>query len=215
METTTDRGQAAKVRQAGFEELGLGELLGLALGRRPDEGVARALGEDLAAWARVPVEALKAELGLGQGQALRLGAAFALGRRVEAARRRPRTPLRSAEAVFRHLEPRLRGRERECFVVLLLDGKHRLQAEEAVSEGTLTSSLVHPREVFRPAIRGGAAAVVVAHNHPSGDPEPSAEDLEVTRRLAETGRLLGIPLLDHVIVGEGAWVSLRERVDLG
>ena len=77
------------------------------------------------------------------------------------------------------------------------------------------SILVHPREVFRPAVRSGAAAVVVAHNHPSGDPEPSAEDLEVTRRLAETGRLLGIPLLDHVVVGEGAWVSLRERVDLG
>jgi DNA repair protein RadC len=81
--------------------------------------------------------------------------------------------------------------------------------------GTLTTSLVHPREVFRSAVREAAAALIAVHNHPSGDPEPSAEDLEVTRRLIEAGRLLGIPLLDHVVVGDGAWVSLRERMPFG
>jgi DNA repair protein RadC len=115
-------------------------------------------------------------------------------------------------AVFELVAPLVRGLERETFLVLLLDGKHRLRRIERVSEGTLTSSLVHPREVFRPAIAEGAAAVVVAHNHPSGDPEPSAEDLEVTRRLLEVGRLVGIPVLDHLVLGEGRWVSLRERM---
>lgn len=109
------------------------------------------------------------------------------------------------------------GREtQECFVALLLDGKHKLSGIAQVSRGTLTASLVHPREVFSPAIRELAAAVVVAHNHPSGDPEPSAEDLAVTERLRQAGEVLGIPLLDHVVVGSSAdrFVSIRERLKL-
>ena len=93
----------------------------------------------------------------------------------------------------------------------MLDGKHRLRVRELVSVGTLTGSLVHPREVFRTAVRDGAAAIVVAHNHPSGDPEPSAEDIEVTRRLTQAGRWLGVPVLDHVVLGGARWVSLRAR----
>ncbi len=101
----------------------------------------------------------------------------------------------------------------EVFVALLLNGKHRIFALAEVSRGTLTSSLVHPREVFGPALRESAAAVIVAHNHPSGDPEPSVEDLEVTRRLRDAGKLLGVPLLDHVVLGEeGRFTSLRDRV---
>ncbi|MCA9573523.1 MAG: JAB domain-containing protein, partial [Myxococcales bacterium] len=82
-----------------------------------------------------------------------------------------------------------------------------------VSVGTLTTSLVHPREVFGPALSDAAAALIVVHNHPSGDPSPSQEDVEITKRLIEVGRLLGVPLLDHVVVGEGRFVSLRERLD--
>ena len=99
----------------------------------------------------------------------------------------------------------------EQFWVLLLDGKHRLLKTARVSEGTLTTSLVHPREVFRMAVAEGAAAVIVTHNHPSGDPEPSAEDAAVTKRLTEAGRLLGIPVLDHIIIGGDGHVSLCER----
>jgi DNA repair protein RadC len=120
--------------------------------------------------------------------------------------------MRSPRRVHELVAVELRGLERERFLVLLLDGKHRLKRREVVSEGTLTTSLVHPREVFRPAVRESAAAVVVVHNHPSGDPEPSLEDVEVTRRLIEAGRLLGIPLLDHVVVGDGRFASLRERM---
>ena len=120
--------------------------------------------------------------------------------------------LRTAEAVARLLRPLLENEPSERFVALLLNGKHRITGFVEVSRGTLTTSLVHPREVFGPALREVAAAVIVAHNHPSGDPEPSHEDLEVTRRLREAGQLVGVPLLDHIIVGErGSFTSLRER----
>ena len=122
---------------------------------------------------------------------------------------------RTAEAVARLLRPLLEHEPTELFVALLLNGKHRVTGFAEVSRGTLTTSLVHPREVFGPALREAAAAIIVAHNHPSGDPEPSLEDLEVTRRLYEAGKLLGVPLLDHIIVGEkGSFTSLRELVAL-
>lgn len=102
--------------------------------------------------------------------------------------------------------------DREQFVVAFLTVRHRLIGLHTVSVGCLTSSLVHPREVFKPAILSGAAALIVAHNHPSGDPEPSAEDVALTRRLRAAGELLGIDVLDHVILGEhGRFVSLKER----
>jgi DNA repair protein RadC len=107
----------------------------------------------------------------------------------------------------------LRDEAVEVFAALLLNGKHRVTGYVEVSRGTLTASLVHPREVFGPALRLGAAAVVVVHNHPSGDPEPSGEDLSVTRRLIGCGELLGVPLLDHVVLGDGErLVSIRNRI---
>jgi len=101
--------------------------------------------------------------------------------------------------------------DKEAFWVLMLDGKHRIMAANLVSVGTLTASLVHPREVYRPAIAQGACARILVHNHPSGDPTPSPEDVEITHRLVETGRLVGIRILDHVIVGDDAFSSLFER----
>jgi DNA repair protein RadC len=102
--------------------------------------------------------------------------------------------------------------DREMFVVAMLTVRHRVLGLHTVSVGCLTSSLVHPRELFKAAILGGSAALLLCHNHPSGDPEPSAEDLAVTRRLASCGQLLGIEILDHLILGEaGRFVSLRER----
>jgi DNA repair protein RadC len=102
--------------------------------------------------------------------------------------------------------------DREVFVAALLTVRHRLLGLHTVSVGCLTSSLVHPREVFKPAILSGCAALLLAHNHPSGDPDPSGEDLALTRRLAAAGTLLGIEILDHLVLGEaGRFVSLRER----
>ena len=167
---------------------------------------------DLLELSRLGPGELSTRFGMPTATAARVAAAFALGRRVEHARRPLRPSMRSPRRVHELVAVELRGLERERFLVLLLDGKHRLKRRELVSEGTLTTSLVHPREVFRPAVRESAAAVVVVHNHPSGDPEPSLEDVEVTRRLIEAGRLLGIPLLDHVVVGDGRFASLRERM---
>ena len=101
---------------------------------------------------------------------------------------------------------------REAFLALYLDSRHRpLAAAYVVSVGSVNASLVHPREVFRPAVEVGAVAMIVAHNHPSGDPRPSADDLELTKRLAGCGELMGIALLDHLVMGEGETVSVREH----
>ena len=115
-----------------------------------------------------------------------------------------------AAAVYAHFRGRLPQCEREQFFVLLLDGRNRLIAELRISEGTLTAALVHPREVFAAAIRLAAAALVLVHNHPSGDPTPSAEDAALTDRLRRAGDLLGIRVLDHVVVGQGRFVSRAE-----
>ncbi|HMI85617.1 MAG TPA: JAB domain-containing protein [Polyangiaceae bacterium] len=126
------------------------------------------------------------------------------------------TDVRDATTVAKIIRPLLKHEAVEVFVVLLLNGQHRVFGLAEVSRGTLTATLVHPREVFGPALRHGAAAIIVAHNHPSGDPEPSTEDVTVTQRLVEAGTILGIPLLDHVIVGErDRHLSLRIRLGLG
>jgi DNA repair protein RadC len=215
----TDGGLAALRDRAllqGVDKIGDEELASLVSGAC---GVMRArfssLESDLPTLSVAPTRDLAASLALSEAEGLKLSAAFALGRRVELARCRPRTPMQSSEAIYRHLLPMMRGAYKERFCIMLLDSKHRLIRPEIVSEGTLTTSLVHPREVFRPAIRESAAAIALAHNHPSGDPEPSADDIAVTRRLLRTGRLVGIPVLDHVVMGHRCWVSLRDRIPFG
>ena len=166
----------------------------------------------LAALSRLSPDALRAH-GLGPRSSVRLAAIFELGRRVERARIPAGCRIDAPARVFELMASELRGLAQETFHVLLLDGKHRLRRRQRVSVGTLTSSLVHPREVFGVALRESAAAVIAVHNHPSGDPEPSREDVAVTRRLIDAGRLLGVPLLDHVVVADGGYVSLRDRID--
>lgn len=104
----------------------------------------------------------------------------------------------------------LEGADREHFIVLLLNTKHAVIGVNTVSIGGLSSAPVHPREVFKPALISGAASIIVAHNHPSGDPEPSRDDLLITEQLRAAGRILGIELLDHIVVGEPGFVSMRE-----
>jgi len=147
---------------------------------------------------------------MGPAKSATLAAALELGRRLAARRLRSGDPVRGPADVFRHFHARLRDVRHERFLVLLLDGRHRLLREVVISQGTLTASLVHPREVFRPALREAAAAVVLVHNHPSGDPSPSNEDREITARLADAGHLVGIPVLDHVVVADRGWSSLSE-----
>jgi len=182
-------------------------------GAAPTERRVQEIG--LARLSRWSQSRMQSECGFDSISARKLVAAFELGRCVERERVRPRARFPSPRSVWEHVIPELRGLERERFFLLLLDGKHRLLRSLVVSEGTLNSSLVHPRDVFGPALREGTGALIVAHNHPSGDPEPSCEDLAITQRLRDAGELLGIPLVDHVVVADGGWVSLRERMEFG
>lgn len=158
---------------------------------------------------------LRAVPGVGRAKGASLLAALELGRRQATRRLRAGDAVRSPADVYRHFHPRLRDAPHECFLVLLLDGRHRVRREVLTSQGTLTASLVHPREVFRPALREAAAAIILVHNHPSGDPTPSREDREVTARLVRAGELLGVPVLDHIVVAERGYASLRELCALG
>lgn len=155
------------------------------------------------------IQELIALPGMGEAKAIQLKAALELGRRLTRDMyRRPR--IKSAEDAAHLLMDRLRYEWQELFVVLFLNTKHEVIAEKDVFKGTLDASLVHPREVFREAVRVSAHALILAHNHPSGDPSPSREDEAVTRRFLEAGRILGIDVLDHIIIGDGRYVSMRE-----
>jgi DNA repair protein RadC len=194
------------------------ELLGLVLDAGADtigglvlaERVLRAVG-DLTRLERLDRRACAALGRLWPRRLAAMRAALELGRRATAAPLAAQSPVRDAAAVYEHFRGRLPQLDREVFYVLLLDGKNRVQAEVQVSEGSLTAALVHPREVFAPAIRATAAAVILVHNHPSGDPTPSAEDCAITQRLRQVGELVGIRVLDHVVIGRGRYASMAEE----
>lgn len=149
--------------------------------------------------------------GIGMAKACEIKAAFELGRRWLARRSGPLLQVRSSRDVANYYMPMLAGLKREQFQALLLDRKNRVTRDVMISQGSLTASVVHPREVFNPAIRDSAAAVICVHNHPSGDPQPSQEDRQLTTRLVEAGHLLGIPVLDHIIVGSDRYMSFADE----
>jgi len=148
--------------------------------------------------------------GLGLAKASSIKAAFTLGSRFQARRLETLERFTAPAQVFEFFHHELRDNRKELFLTLLLDGKNRITRKVQVSEGCLNQSIVHPREVFAPAVRESAAAVIFIHNHPSGDPAPSREDREITRRLKEAGEILGIKVLDHIIIGDGSYFSFVE-----
>ena len=148
--------------------------------------------------------------GIGPAKAARILAALELGRRMEGETRPERERVRSAADVYQRMRLAMRDLAHEEFHVLLLNTQNEVLRDLQVTRGTLDASLVHPREVFRPAIAEAAASIILVHNHPSGDPTPSAEDRSVTRQLRSAGELVGIDVLDHVILGEGRFVSFSE-----
>lgn len=160
--------------------------------------------------AATPPAALTRVAGVGAARALAVHAALELGRRMAGEARQAGVPLRTPREVAAVFQPRLQDAPVEEFHVAVLDAQHRLERDVLVTRGLLDASLVHPREVFREAIAERAAAVILVHNHPSGDPTPSAEDRAVTAQLVAAGRLLDIPVHDHVIVGRGRYVSFAE-----
>jgi DNA repair protein RadC len=151
---------------------------------------------------------------MGTAKTASVLAALEIGRRVAARRLHAGELIRSPADIHRHFYERLRDSLQESFIAVLLDGRHRILGEVGVSRGTLTASLVHPREVFRSAVREAAAAIVLVHNHPSGDPSPSLEDREVTRRLIHAGEIVGVRVVDHVIVAESGYHSFSEAGEM-
>lgn len=207
--SANDDAPAHRVATLGAAALSSRELLALVIGSDLDHVGAAADLHDLAAAGSVAE--VQSRYHLSEPSAARVMAALELGARVAGTPPTPRPPLRDPSEAARYLLPRYAARPVEAFGILVLDVRHRLKREVVVSTGSLTASLVHPREVFHEAIVSRAAAIVLFHNHPSGDPEPSPEDIALTRRLVAAGTLMGIEVLDHLILGAGRFVSLKER----
>jgi len=149
--------------------------------------------------------------GVGPAKAARLAAAFELTRRLRARTPGVRIVLSSPAEVYAAFAPLMEDLKREVFRVALLDAQNGLLRDRVISEGTLSASLVHPYLVFKPAILESAASVILLHNHPSGDPTPSREDIRLTRQLVECARLLELRVHDHLVIGHGRFISLAER----
>ena len=210
-----------KLQRLGSGALGDNELLAIVLGH----GQGRASALDVAnavlaasggahGLARAPYDALRRVPGIGAARAAQILAAVELGRRT-LTRGRERLQITQPCVAAELLMPLYGSRSVEQFGVLLLDTKHRVLRTAIVTVGTLDASIVHPREIFREATAAGAAAIVLFHNHPSGDPEPSQDDIELTARLVAAGVLMGIFVIDHLILGDGRYCSFREKGYLG
>lgn len=149
--------------------------------------------------------------GIGPAKAVQIKAGIELGQRLAKARLPEARVIRSPRDAADLLMEELRFLQKEHFVCLFLNTKNHIIAQETLSIGSLNASIVHPREVFRAAIKCSSASLVCAHNHPSGDPTPSPEDIRMTRRLLEAGEIVGIDVLDHIVIGDGKFVSLKEQ----
>jgi DNA repair protein RadC len=207
-----------RLRRLGPEALSSPELLALLIGSGGAGHSALAVAHEVlvraeGSWRRIAAQSvsqLAQAPGLGQARAAAIVAALELGRRMATEGRDTGAPLRAPRDVVAAFAPRLEDLAVEEFHVAVLDVQHRLERDILVTRGLLNTSLVHPREVFRAAVAERAAGVVLVHNHPSGDPTPSPEDRLVTAQLAGAGQLLGIPVLDHVIIGRGRYMSFTE-----
>lgn len=206
-----------RLDRVGPSALGDHELLAIVLGHghgtRSAIDLASSLLEragGLHGLARASAEELQEIAGIGHARAAQVLAAVELGRRTLSRAPRARAQVACPRDVAAYLMPEFGSCAVEQFGVVLLDSKHRVLKTRLLSVGSLDASVVHPRELFRAAVLGGAAAVVLFHNHPSGDPTPSREDLELTKRLIAAGELMGIDVLDHVILADTRYISLRE-----
>ncbi|MBU1200943.1 MAG: DNA repair protein RadC [Nanoarchaeota archaeon] len=148
--------------------------------------------------------------GIGPGKAMQIKALFEFNKRYSLSKQNGK-PIKSAKDVFEYCSPKLSGVDKEHFIILHLDTRNRVIKDEIVSVGTLNSSVIHPREVFKSAIKESANAIILVHNHPSGDTKPSEEDKTITERLFDAGELLDIKVLDHIIIGNDCYYSFKEK----
>jgi DNA repair protein RadC len=208
-----------RLLKLGSEALSVHEILAVILGRGNKGESVMDISQNLIkrfrslkGVASASVEELTQMKGIGPAKAAQIKAALELGKRLEAdAGEKPKPILKSPDDVAAEVRSQLKGKKKEHFLVLCLDTRNRLIASRLVSVGSLDTSIVHPREVFKEAVSACAASVIFAHNHPSGDPEPSKEDVELTKRLAKAGEIMGIDVLDHIIVCDRSYLSLKTR----
>lgn len=206
-----------KAQRYGIENLSTAELLAILLRSGSRQASALSLANELLGMTQAglsdlthfTLHQLMNVPGIGLAKATTLLASFELGRRqnLQVAETPPK--IDSPHAVAELVRARIGHLQREVFLVVQLNVKNHVIAQEVISQGTINSSIVHPREVFQTAIKNGAAAIIVCHNHPSGDPSPSDEDRQVTKRLVEAGKIIGIPVLDHVIIAKQESFSLK------
>jgi len=206
-----------RMAQYGPEAMSTVELLAILLrvGSRGESAIRlaeRLLAEfgGLAGIAKARVPQLSALPGIGLAKAAQIKAAFELGKRLATSVEGPRPVIRNASDAAALMMEELRYREQECLAAILLDARNQVIRTLVLMIGTLTGSPAHPREVFKEALAHGCASLIICHNHPSGDPTPSQDDIALTTRLAQAGEIMGIPLLDHLIIGDGRFVSLKE-----
>ena len=154
---------------------------------------------------------IKGIKGIGPAKAAQIKAVFEIAKRYSAEKIEIGAQFQSSRQVFNHFHESMRTKKKEVFIAVLLDGKNRMLRDVQVSEGCLTSSIVHPRELFNHVIRDSAANIILVHNHPSGEPAPSKEDRDITKRLKEVGELVGVKVLDHIIIGDGRYISFADE----
>nr|WP_303621460.1 DNA repair protein RadC [Paucisalibacillus globulus] len=202
----------------GASHLSNQELLAILLGSGTKEESVMALSnrllmhfEGLKLLKDATIEELTAIKGIGSAKGVLILSALELGKRLSQYKPNERYVIRSPEDGADYVMEELRNLNQEHFVVLFLNTKNQIIHRQTIFIGSLNASIVHPREVFREAVKRSAASIIVAHNHPSGDPTPSQEDIHVTRRLAESGKMIGIELLDHLVIGDRKFVSLKEK----
>jgi DNA repair protein RadC len=206
-----------KLARAGVAALGDNELVAILLGTGTATRSALVVAQDVldvaggvGGLSQLGLDELLGVSGIGPPRAARLLAAVELGRRAVTHVGHERLPFRSARDIAQYLLPLYGGHREERFGVVMLDSKYRLIRSATLSIGTLDASLAHPREVFRVATVASAFCVALFHNHPSGDPTPSGDDVALTARLVEAGAVMGIEVVDHVILGAGRWFSFRD-----
>jgi len=207
-----------RLQKFGPEALSAQELLALLIGRGiPKKSVMNIAQELLAKFGNVKaisqatLEELSQVKGIGLAKATQIKACFELGKREDLEPELVNFDINNPEAVVKAVRSGIRDKAKEHFKLILLNPRNKIIGISTVSVGTLNASLVHPREVFKDAIVHSAASVVLAHNHPSGDPEPSEDDLKITKKLVDCGKILGIEVLDHIVIGKNHFLSFKER----
>jgi DNA repair protein RadC len=207
-----------RLQKFGPEALSAQELLALVIGRGiPKKSVISIAQELLAKFGNIKaisqatIEELSQIKGIGLAKAAQIKACFELGKREDLEPELKNFDIKDPEAVVKAIRASIKDKAKEHFKLILLNPRNKIIGISTISIGTLNASLVHPREVFKDAIVHSAASVVLAHNHPSGDPEPSEDDLKITKKLVESGKILGIEVLDHIIIGKNDYYSFKAK----